>query len=171
MGGRQRARRGIAEGVSRAACLPKGVDRVAFLPKGIGRAACFPKRVDPAAFLRPDPTHESPYLGQRSSDTEAGRPCSSGAVPGCHGGERSRDEEDREEEGEYAEAARKGHVVLLSRRLRRPPPWLPGFRLFLDGVPKDRQLVPRTVQSADSRGKRREEDADRSAFFPPRHHQ
>src|SRR3954462_2681982 len=78
MGGRQRARRGIAEGVSRAACLPKGVDRVAFLPKGIGRAACFPKRVDPAAFLRPDPTHESPYLGQRSSDTEAGRPCSSG---------------------------------------------------------------------------------------------
>jgi len=41
---------------------------------------------------------------------------------------------------------------------------------FLDGVPKDRQLVPRTVQSAGSRGKRREEDADRRAFFFSRHH-
>src|SRR3954453_11395621 len=88
---------------------------------------------------------------------------------GRRGGERPRRQ--NQQEGRYTKAARKDHVVLHSRRTRRLPPWLPGFRSPREGALRDRQLVPRKVQPADQGGQGAELDTERRALFSCKHPQ
>ncbi len=162
---------GLPKGSVEPPSFPKGSIELPAFPKGSTRAACLPEGINSTACLHPDPAHENPGLGKSPGNAEPGRSCFSGPMSGGRrGGKRPSEEEKREQEGRYTEAARKDHAVLLSRRPSRRPPWLPGFRPPTEGATKQGQLVPQTVQSADQRGQAPGQDADRRALFPSRHY-